>query len=106
MFKTIVSNAAKILDVTHPGWNDIIKIDELNMSHPVYCIAGQLNNSNLNRYEYLDEMNSDMGLCLSRKYMDFDLTVEERSYFWEQLRQAWIDEIHAREVSTLYAQNV
>lgn len=110
-----VERGAKLLDKTHPGWENEIDLMKLDLSSPCGCVVGQVGKVSRDGYPSFNEAAIDLGIPPaegSKCFPDcgpygFDLgvrppfwmrerTEEEIKAEYDALQQQWIYQINKR----------
>lgn len=86
MFEDKIARGARWLDIKHPGWEDRIDLDTLNMNYATKCVLGQIVGSNRAYYDHSNQFRIDYGFEL-----EFSFDSE-----YDTLRDEWIAFIEKR----------
>lgn len=87
-----VRRSAETLDTTHPGWHNLIEVEELNMRYDGLCIASAINADSVDSAKQLDPDSVSMGFYLPEAGV-FKVDRDQR---WEDLTQMWRDQVQIR----------
>lgn len=99
-----VKQGVEFLDKNEPGWLDLVKLDELDLSHPHTCVLGQVHRKKYGRnghrwgyFQMLEKYGEDYHWAVAHGFAaqdgneEDDFAGEEEGY--ERLTETWEDTI-------------